>query len=233
MYFLFLLILKSIYFLNLLWREIEGDWITIVFLLWLVLYIFVKNRSKESLWQEIQQLLFTGQYQNHDKTTFTGNHLLILLANGISMALILSFLFRAYMPNVGSDSHILLFLKCIVFIVVYYVFRWFVLWALGQLFDIRKPLKLFVSMLLSVVFMFTILLFSTAIAHHYIASSSHNYFLIGGTVFACVCYVFLKLKNLWNLKKMLGFRKMHFILYLCTLEITPLLLVGRIIYLTI
>lgn len=219
--------------MNLLWREIEDDWISIVFLLLLLLFILVKSRSRDNFWLELQQLLFAKQHQSHEKVTLNGKHLLMLFANVLILALVLGFLFQSYFANPLQSPPAILFLRIVLWIVIYYLFRYFVLWALGHLFDLGKSLKHFMNMTVFGIFVCAILLFSTGIAHHYIAEASHNYFLIVGTVFAAVSYVFLKLKSLWNLKKVIGFRKMHFILYLCTLEITPLLVVGRIVYLTI
>lgn len=218
--------------MNQIYRQIEGDWITIVFLLVLLLFILVKNRTKESIWLQIQQLLFASQHPGHDKIILDGKHLLILLANGFTFSLVLSFFLKNYFSTNNIDSQFVCFAKAIGFVTLYYLFRSFVLWALAQLFEISKALTYFIDTSVSVLFYFTILLFATGLAHQYMAEASHHYFLIGGTVFAGVCYVFLKSKSLLNLKKILGFRKMHFILYLCTLEITPLLLVGRFMYLT-
>lgn len=198
----------------------------------LALFILVKNRTRESIWLEVQQLLFAAQYQVHDKVALGGKHLLILLANGITFSLVLSFFLKVYFSVSSTDSQLLFFAKGFGVFILYYLLRAFFLWALAALFEIKKALSHFINTSMSVLFCFTIILFSVGLAHQYMAQATHQYFLIGGTVFATVCYVFLKSKCLLNLKKMVGFRKMHFILYLCTLEITPLLLVGRFMYLT-
>ncbi|MFV0248010.1 MAG: DUF4271 domain-containing protein [Tenacibaculum sp.] len=119
------------------------------------------------------------------------------------------------------------FLKIFTFVFCYLFFRYFLDIIIVSILAIKKSISYFLHIKYGYLFSLCLLVFPAVII---------NIYSLKGTVFLLsvfiVLLVFRMLLILFNNKKLLVSKLFYFILYLCALEIAPLLILYKILYKT-
>ncbi len=210
---------------------IRSDWITIVFLLIFALLGLAKYTYKGRL-VELVAVFFTKRYFLHYGKE---NQLVINRFNVILFSvqtLILSIYFfltiQFYKPELIPVNGLILFLKICVGIVLFFLFKLLFGYVLAVLFEIKKQYNQVVFAKRTYLFSISVLLFPMLLLVFY----AKNYNLLLFQLSVLLLSILLIVRYLFVLKsnKSVILKELfYFILYLCALEIAPLVLIFKII----
>ena len=105
--------------------------------------------------------------------------------------------------------------------------KFFVLGLLGRIYPLRKELSQYAFALMVFSILTGLLLVPVNLLISYAPEPLRPYFLYGGAGLLVVVYLLHLLRGLFIANQYVGRRPLHFLLYLCTIEIAPVLLVYR------
>ncbi|THH37861.1 DUF4271 domain-containing protein [Neolewinella litorea] len=108
--------------------------------------------------------------------------------------------------------------------------KFFVLLLLGRIFPLRKELSRYTFVLMVFSILTGVILVPINLLVSYAPPDYGYYFLIAGAAVLALIYLVHLVRGLFIANHYVGSRPLHFLLYICTIEIAPLLLVYR--YLT-
>ncbi len=214
--------------LNLLLNE---DWITLVFLVIFLLLVVAKLIYKERLF-ELLILFFSKKYflkySKESPLIFNGFNTLLFTVLTIILSLFLLVFIVEYKPELIQNQSIYLFIKINFGVALFFFFRFFLGYVLGVLFDVKQEQLLLsfskISYLFNnVLFILPFLLFTFFIKKHNFLVFQFTLFLF--STLLIIRYIFIFRTN----KSLLHKHWSNFFLYLCALEIAPLLLILKIV----
>ena len=102
-----------------------------------------------------------------------------------------------------------------------------VLTLLGRIFPLRKELSQYAFALMVFSILTGLLLVPINLLVSYAPDSWQPYFLFGGLLVLFLIYLLHLLRGLFIANRYVGSRPLHFLLYICTIEIAPVLLIYR------
>lgn len=105
--------------------------------------------------------------------------------------------------------------------------KFLVLGVLGRIYPLRKELSQYAFALMVFSILTGLLLMPVNLLVSYAPEPLRPYFLYGGLALLVIIYLLHLLRGLFIANRYVGRRPLHFLLYLCTIEIAPLLLVYR------
>ncbi|WP_420458565.1 DUF4271 domain-containing protein [Neolewinella sp.] len=105
--------------------------------------------------------------------------------------------------------------------------KFFVLGVLGRVYPLRKELSQYAFALMVFSILTGLLLVPVNLLVSYAPQPLRPYFLYGGLGLLVLVYLLHLLRGLFIANRYVGRRPLHFLLYICTIEIAPLLLVYR------
>ncbi len=111
--------------------------------------------------------------------------------------------------------------------------KFVVLLILGRIYPLRKELSHYVFALMVFSIIAGLVLVPINLLISYAPAALHSYFLYGGLVVLLLIYFLHLLRGLFIANRYVGSRPLHFLLYLCTIEIAPILLVYRYLHTTL
>jgi len=210
---------------------LNNDWITIVFLAIFLLLVVVKLLYKERLF-ELATLFFSKRYflkyGKEIPLIFNGfNSLLFLILNLVLSLMILVFAIEYKSELIGNQS-LLFFLKINIGVALFFFFRFLVGFLLGLLFDIKQHQLMLSFAKMSYLFNTVLIIVPFLLFTFFI--KKHNFLVFQFTLLLfstllIIRYIFVFRTN----KSSLHNRWSNFFLYLCALEIAPLLLILKIV----
>ncbi|PPK87311.1 uncharacterized protein DUF4271 [Neolewinella xylanilytica] len=106
-------------------------------------------------------------------------------------------------------------------------FKLVLLTLLGRIYPLRKELSRYTFLLMVFSILVGILLVPINLLISYAPESFRHSFLVGGMVVLAIVYLLHLVRGLFIANYYVGSRPLHFLLYICTIEIAPLLLVYR------
>ena len=111
--------------------------------------------------------------------------------------------------------------------------KFVVLLILGRIYPLRKELSHYIFALMVFSILAGLLLVPINLLVSYAPLPLRPYFLYGGLAVLVVIYILHLLRGLFIANRYVGTRPLHFLLYLCTIEIAPILLVYRYLHNTL
>ncbi|MDT0553663.1 DUF4271 domain-containing protein [Urechidicola vernalis] len=210
---------------------IKGDWITAAFLLIFLLLVVAKYIYKERL-LELTFVLFNKRYlinYRNEQGDFYNLFYILLFSVQILALSLLIYLTAHYIDVDNRIASIpFLFLKIIGVLICYFLIRHLIGMFLGQVFQLKKAQEKLAFVKISYLFSVSILILPFLIFAYYV----NSYGLLAFRLLIVVLSILLIMRYVFTLK----FNKsvvlgglFYFILYLCALEIAPLLLIFKII----
>ncbi len=205
---------------------ISNDWITIILLI--IIGLLIYNKTKYPVrFKSLQTLLYNNSYiNNYSKSTplilnafnITCYFIFILIA---SLLLFVIINLKSLTLN-GDES----FLRILLYVFSFVIIRSIIGFLLAFLFEKENEQQYFTFTKLSYLGNFCLLILPLLIINFYINSVYFSQFLIITAVLLLLFYYFLQIKN----NQKLVFSKMfYFILYLCALEISPFIIIYKLI----
>ncbi|MFT5725144.1 MAG: hypothetical protein ACI9JN_002267 [Bacteroidia bacterium] len=171
-----------------------------------------------------------NQYEQIDKEA-TINSILMLQAfvSAVIVALGL-FVTKPFRLNTAMQHDFRFFLLLVLAVLLVYTVKYFIHYLVGIVLQSENLAKLMVVGLSGMLYAFTLLIFPLIVAWYYVPVESIKGGI--GILLLLLCAVFV----VWRLVKSgmiyyryFPFAKIYIIIYLCALEITPLLIIGKLI----
>ena len=106
-------------------------------------------------------------------------------------------------------------------------FKLVLLTLVGRIYPLRKELSRYTFVLMVFSILVGVLLVPINLLISYAPESFRSSFLIGGVIVLAIVYLLHLVRGLFIANYYVGSRPLHFLLYICTIEIAPLLLVYR------
>lgn len=205
---------------------ISNDWITIILLI--IIGLLIYNKTKYPVrFKSLQTLLYNNSYiNNYSKSTplilnafnITFYFIFILIAS-----LLLHVIINLNGLTINNNGS---FLIILLYVFSFIIIRSIIGFLLAFLFEKGNEQQYFTFTKLSYLGNFCLLILPLLIINFYINSVYFSQFLIISAVLLLLFYYFLQIKN----NQKLVFSKMfYFILYLCALEISPFIIIYRLI----
>lgn len=210
---------------------LNNDWITLIFLTVFLLLVVVKLLYKERLF-ELLTLFFSKKYflkySKESPLIFNGFNTLLFVILNIILSLIILVFTVEYNSELVENQSFYFFIKINIGVGLFFFFRFLLGYLLGLLFNIKKQQLLLsfakISYLFnSVLFIFPFLLFTFFIKKHNFLVFQLTMLLF--STLLIIRYIFVFRTNKSALHKQWS----NFFMYLCALEIAPLLLILKIV----
>ena len=207
------------------------DWITGLFL-----FIFLLLAGLKYLYQE--RILYSGIHffsKNHISINFNkDNHKIfnvfqsaLFLIQVIILSLLLYFASLHYNLNI-IIFNLHLFLSIFFSITIYFVFKYFIGSFLSYVFNLKKSVERFINFKISYLHNLILWLIPFLIIQNYIENYKTITLYITLIIFFCLLALRYSLLLHHN-KKLIFSNLFYFILYLCALEIAPIIIIIKLI----
>lgn len=206
----------------------SNDWITILLLLVIALFIYTKLRRPERF-QKLQTLLINNSYINdYSKSTpliLNGFNIVFYVILIIVISLLLFVAINQYNSAVSTYS-VNYFFLIFIYVFSFIILRFILGFLLGVLFQKEKEQQYFSFLKISYLSNFSLIMFPLLILNFYIGLKWYSNALVIAALLLFLYYYGLLIKN--N-QKMIFDKLFYFILYLCALEIAPFIIIYKLL----
>ena len=205
-----------------------SDWVTIFFLLVLVLLAILQYNFSERF-SKLFSLVYSDKYYTDFIKTrplnFNIFHLIFFFVILFNISLLIFFLFKAYDPSI-YENELSFFLKINLTVILYLSLRYFLGIIMANIFDLTEEQSYFTFLKMSNICLISVLIFPLLVLSNYTTGSFHKFLItftlaisLGVTLFR----YFVLIKN-----EKLGFNNLFYLfLYLCALELSPFIVVYK------
>lgn len=199
----------------------HDSWITLVIVLAIVLLAMMKSLKPTKLYGYSVAFITPGFFhkRTEEGASFFSPFKLFLFS--FSTIVISLFLFLTLISEIYSHSF-LAFLGLLLFVILYFLVRFFIDYALANILGLSSTVGYFLHTKSGYLYVLCIWLFPIIILYQYTFTS--KLFLIYSFIILLIFRAFL---ILINNKKLVINKLFYFILYFCTLEIAPLLILYK------
>ncbi len=206
------------------------DWLTIVFLVILLLIAVIKNNFSEQL-SSLFSLLYSDKYYSDfgkvKPLIWNNFNILFFLIFILVSAVMIYYSLNAYV-NDSFRFDLGYFLKILAGVLIYLVVRYTFEVILSSLFEIFEEYKFFSFVKLSNLFLISVYLLPVLLFITYVNSSQYVIFIGAALIFLALVILFRYIKALQYDR--INFSNIFYLfLYLCALEIAPIILIYKLI----
>lgn len=127
-----------------------------------------------------------------------------------------------------SSSNVYALLLCMGAIAGFFIAKHFVLWLLGFVFPISKEVNTYQFTIMIFNIVLGLVLVPIVLFIAYAPASTTWLVLYGAVGLLGLIYLFLSLRGLFIANRFMAGNKFHFLLYLCAVEISPLLVIYKV-----
>jgi len=207
---------------------VSNDWITIILLI--IISLLIYNKIKHPLrFKNLQTLIYNNSYiNNYSKSTplvFNTFNIIFYFVFIFIISLLLYVGLNHYELKFNSSNK-LLFLLIILYVFSFVIIRFILGFLLSLIFEIENEQQYFSFVKLSYLGNFSLIILPLLIINFYISSIFFSQFLIIIAILLLFYYYYLQIKN--N-QKIVFSNMFYFILYLCALEISPFIIIYKLI----
>ena len=204
------------------------DWVTIILLMVIALIVYAKLTNNERFYR-LQSLFFNTSYiSEYSKTTpllINVFNVVFYIISVLTISLTIIVIIQKINPETNEIT-IGFYFKTVVLVFLFTTVRYFVGALLGVLFENEKEQKYFSFLKLSYLSFLSLIITPLLIINFYSQSATFTSIFIVITLLLVGFSYFLIFKN----NPSFIFKRMfYFILYLCALEIAPLLIIYKLI----
>lgn len=206
------------------------DWLTIIFLVILLLIAVIKNNFSEQL-SSLFSLLYSDKYYSDfgkvKPLIWNNFNILFFLIFILVSAVMIYYSLNAYV-NDSFRFDLGYFLKILAGVLIYLVLRYTFEVILSSLFEIFEEYKFFSFVKLSNLFLISVYLLPVLLFITYVNSSQYVIFIGAALIFLALVILFRYIKALQYDR--INFSNIFYLfLYLCALEIAPIILIYKLI----
>lgn len=206
----------------------SNDWITIILLIVITLLILNKLKYGERFFR-VRQLLFNNSYINSYSKTAPLALSTFNIIFYVVFVIIITFLTIALLEiqdKVLLDNPLLQFFLIFGMVLGFFSFRLLLGILLGSLFELESKQAYFTFLKIGYMGNFSMIIFPIVVISFYFKAPFFTKLLLILSVVMLLYYYVLLIKN--NQKFIFG-NFFYFILYLCTLEIAPILIAVKLL----
>lgn len=208
---------------------ISNDWITLIFMINLLLIGIVKFAFNERFTKLFSLLYSEKYYSDYSKTNpliFNPFNTIFFIVSIFNISLLIYFYFDIFKSQ-NIDYNLFFFLRIFLGVIFYILVRFIIGFLLGIIFDKQDEQKYLTFLKISNISLFSIYLFSLLIIINYTALSHHRFIFIAGAFLLFIFIISRYFSMLKNSK--INFHSLFYLfLYLCALEITPFIVVYKL-----
>ena len=192
--------------------------------------MLILNRLKSSdRYYKLKNLLFNNTYVNSyskaNPLLFNSFTIIFLSVYIIIISLLVFIAIHLFEPKIASFDF-LFFLKIAFIVSLFIGLRSAIGILLGMLFEKERTQRYFTFLKASYLSNYSLIMLPLIAVHFYFDSDIYSYFLLVIAVLLILYYYVLLIKN--NQSLLFG-KSFYFILYFCTLEIAPFIIITKII----
>jgi len=206
-----------------------SDWVTVFFMVVLVLIAVLQYNFTERF-SKLFSLIYSDKYYTDFIKTrpliFNTFHLIFFFVFLFNISMLLFFVFKTYKPAF-YDSELGFFLKIILAVLTFFSLRYLLGRMIAGIFNLSEEQSYFTFLKISNLYLISVLIYPLLILSNFTTGVFHK-FLITFTVTASLAVTlfryFVVIKN-----EKLGFNNLFYLfLYLCALELSPLIVVYKL-----
>ncbi len=205
------------------------DWITIIFVLLFGLFVLSKYLNHDRF-SRLFSLLYSRNYlvlyQKQTPILVNSFHIIFGIIQVLTFALTIFIGIKAY-NSIARELELTLFLTILAGVFTFFVLRFFVGKFLAIIFEKEKDFEYVTYLKMSYLSNFCLLIFPLLLIAYYTRYDSAGFSLfifIVATILLLLYYALIIKNN----QKMILRRLFYFILYLCALEIAPIILLYKL-----
>jgi hypothetical protein len=210
-------------------RQTRDQWVIIIIIA-LLLYTAILNRimSKdfESVWQSFYSKRMLTQVSKEDNIinswTFIGLFLLFGLTFGLFLYQLASYYHVYY-----SISGVRLFVSLSLIILILFAVKFLVVKFLGFVFNINKLVSEYLSVLYLTYFNIAFVFLPVAVCFSLLTNQLIPYILAIALILIVIIFIWQYLRSSVNIISNILFHKFYLFVYLCALEICPILILIK------
>ncbi len=211
-------------------RKTEGHWMIFTLLSIILLYTIIRNVYDKTLvviFQAYWNDRAINQFTRDDNFLKLRNTLLYFILFTTVYGLLLKFIFNFFEVNIsykGIEEYMIICL----FTGTFYLAKFLLMKISGFIFSIQKLISGYLSILSISNFVYAIIVMPMLIFYQFIPSSYQPYLL--GLILILFCFntIYKYLRTGSFILNNFQFPKFYLFLYLCTLEIMPLLIIYKV-----
>jgi hypothetical protein len=207
---------------------LSKDWITIIFLLILTIITVLKYNYSERFTKLFSLLYSDKYYTDYVKTNpliLNKFHFLFLFVIFINISMLIYFVFQVLNPPF-FDGNFYSFTQVLIIVVSYIILRFIIGFLLSNIFDLNDQQKQLTFLKLSNLSLLSLLLFPLLIFLNYSVGFYHNTMVSISSVLVLILFLIHYYKLLK--KDKINFNNLFYLfLYLCALEIAPLIVIYK------
>lgn len=205
------------------------DWVTLIFVLLLALFAlskYVNNDRFSRLFSLILSRNYLVLYQKQSPVLVNTFHIIFAVIQILTFALTIFISIKAF-NSIAREVELTFFLTILAGVFTFFTMRFFIGKALAVLFEKEKVFEYVTYLKISYLSNFCLLIFPILLIAYYTQYDSigFSYFVFITAIILLLLYYALIIKN--NQKIILS-RLFYFILYLCALEIAPIILLYKL-----
>lgn len=210
---------------------LNNDWITIVFLVVFSLLVAVKLIYKERLFELLILPISKKYFLKYGKETpliYNGFNTLLFIILNIILSLIILVFAIEYKPELVASNSFNFFIKINIGVALFFLSRFLLGYFLGLLFETKQQQLLLSFAKINYLFNSALLILPFLLFTFFI--KKHNFLVFQFTLLLFSTLLIIRYIFVFRTNKSLIQKKWsNFFLYLCALEIAPLLLILKIV----
>ncbi len=207
---------------------LSKDWITILFLLVLVLITVIKFNFNERFTKLFSLTYSDKYYTDYVKTNpliLNKFHLLFFFVIFFNISLFIHFSFQVIDPSFFNNSFYS-FIQILIAVIIFVLLRYVIGFVLGKVFELNDRQKQLTFLKLSNLSLLSLLLFPLLVFLNYSVGQYHHIVIIISIILVVVLFLLHYYKLLK--KDNLNFNNLFYLfLYLCALEIAPFIVIYK------
>ncbi len=197
----------------------------------LILFAFIKNFFDKELALIVQSFFSNrvlGNVNKEDNLFASWQFLLLFVHFGFTIGLFF-FLVGQHTNSSFAKDGFQAFVSISIVIIILYVLKIVVLKMLGFFFNVQKPINEYVSILFLTYFNSSFLFMPLVIAFALSPAQYGKFYMATAIVLLVIIFVFQMIRAGINILSQNRFSKVYLLLYFCTLEICPILILIKAI----
>ena len=207
---------------------LSKDWITIIFLLILTIITVLKYNYSERFTKLFSLIYSDKYYTDYVKTNplvLNKFHFLFLFVIFINISMLIYFGFQVLDPSF-FDNNFYSFIQILAVVVSYIILRFIIGFLLSEIFDLNDQQKQLTFLKLSNLSLLSLLIFPLLIFLNFSVGFYHNTMISISSVLVLILFLIHYYKLLK--KDKMNFNNLFYLfLYLCALEIAPLIVIYK------
>jgi hypothetical protein len=208
------------------------SWMTLIFFIIFILFAYIKvnyGKKFEQIFNSVLRLGYLRQIMREEQVTTQRSSISLNIVFILMLGLFLYEFFVYKKLNIFEKKGILLYLLCILALSILYFGKYLVIKFFESLFQYKEPLEEYLYNTTQINKTIGILLFPILIVCTFINKDHVHLFFIS-VVIALTILIILRLLRGLAIGFSYNVSKLYIILYLCTVELIPFILLVKVVF---